>query len=149
MIDDGRKGDVGSDADSDLKHFDPLTELTRSGFISPAAAMRILHAYGQALDCVRGRDGMAPTPEAQAANCESLVHLAVTDFEEILEAACKGSVPGYATGRDMHASRARPGPPFDLTVQGLPRRRARRMSIGDALRAGPDAPAYASQGETG
>jgi hypothetical protein len=38
----------------------------------------------------------------------------------------KSAKPRIATGREMHERLARSGPPLDVTIQGLPRRRAQR-----------------------
>lgn len=41
----------------------------------------------------------------------------------------KSAKPRFATGREMHERLARTGPPLDVTVQGLPRRRQARLSL--------------------
>ncbi len=41
----------------------------------------------------------------------------------------KSVKPRFATGREMHKRLVRTGPPLDVTIQGLPRRRQARLSM--------------------
>lgn len=52
----------------------------------------------------------------------------------------KGAKPRFATGREMYERLARTGPPLDVTIQGLPRRRQGRMSLEESLSKGSKQP---------
>lgn len=43
----------------------------------------------------------------------------------------KSAKPRFATGREMYERLARTGPPLDVTIQGLPRRRQAQVSMGE------------------
>lgn len=45
--------------------------------------------------------------------------------------------PHYATGKEMYARLARPGPPLATTLRGLPERDEPRISVSEALAAKP------------
>ncbi|MGI3167268.1 hypothetical protein ACRARE_21405 [Pseudooceanicola sp. 200-1SW] len=44
----------------------------------------------------------------------------------------------FATGRELYERLARSGPPHEVTLRGLPRRKQKRLPIAEALAARPE-----------